>query len=223
MESPLASDQRVGPSFLSKAIGRFGALPAGVLAGAVWGALLGGVGGRIVMRLIFLFDRSKDGAETDFGTAGEITFGGTLTLAILCTIAGATGGAIYVAVRRWLPWPSPAMGGVFFGLLMIFGPGVIFLGEVDLQIFEPAVPIFLMFVALAVLYGVSVVWLTDRLHPPRPVKPGQRMDVAAGWGLRAVGVLLVVWMILVTYNVYDNGGTCLTADGEGGCGIRVDD
>lgn len=74
-----------------------------MLAGALCGAFFGGVLGRILMRIIFLIDKSTDGAETDFGTVGEITFGGTLALLILSTITGATGGTIYVAIRRWLP------------------------------------------------------------------------------------------------------------------------
>lgn len=90
------------------------------------------------MRAIFVIDKFTDGAETDFATVGEITVGGTLTLVILTTVAGAFGGVVYVALRRWLPSHSPVARGAYFGLLMMFGPGVIFLGEVDLQIFEPA-------------------------------------------------------------------------------------
>src|SRR5438876_6306242 len=104
-------------SFLGKAVQRLGALPAGVLAGALFGALFGGVLGRILMRVIFLIDKSNDGAETDFGTVGEITVGGTLTLLVLSSITGVMGGMFYIGIRRWLPWPSPVARGVFFGLL----------------------------------------------------------------------------------------------------------
>lgn len=78
------------------------ALGSGIVAGVVSGFLLGGVGGRIVMRVIALTDPSTDGAETDFGTVGEITVGGSFTLAILSSIAGAMGGVAYVAAGRWL-------------------------------------------------------------------------------------------------------------------------
>ena len=202
---------------------RLGALPAGVIAGALFGALFGGVLGRILMRIIFLIDKSTDGAKTDFGTVGEITVGGTLTLLVLSTLAGGFGGVAYVLIRRWLPWPSPVAHGAFFGLLMMFGPGVIFLGEVDLQIFEPALPIFAMFAGLIVLYGIAVAVVTDRMRPLPAVSPGPRVETGARWLVRlaAVGVLVVA--VLATTNVYDKAGTCLTADGNGGCGARVGD
>jgi hypothetical protein len=209
--------------FFATAVRRLGALPAGIFAGASFGAVFGGVAGRILMRAIFLVDKSTDGAETDFGTVGEMTVGGTLTLLILSTLAGAFGGVIYVTIRRWLPWRSPVARGVFFGLLMMFGPGVIFLGEVDLQIFEPALPIFAMFVAFIVLYGVAVAVVTDRLRPLPATRPGPRMETAARWLVRLAAVGVLVMAILATQNVYDNAGTCLTADGNGGCSVRVGD
>src|SRR5437870_3892257 len=161
IEASTAPDQPGDRSLLGKAMQRLGALPAGVLAGALFGALVGGVLGRILMRIIFLIDKSNDGAETDFGTVGEVTVGGTLTLLVLSSITGVMGGIFYIGIRRWLPWPSPVARGVFFGLLMMFGPGLIFLGDVDLQIFEPALLIFAAFVAFIVLYGVCVALLTE--------------------------------------------------------------
>ncbi len=153
------TDERGHHGLLATTRRRLGALPACILAGAVSGAVFGGVAGRILMRLIFLIDRSHDGAQTDFATAGEITLGGTATLLVLCIIFGTFGGAIYVGIRRWLPWRSPLARGAFLGLLMMFGPTILFLGRVDLQ----------------------------------------------------------------TYDVYDNAGTCLSADDEGGCGLRTGD
>ena len=209
-------------AFVTKAWARLGALPAGMFAGALFGAVIGGVAGRIVMRLIFLIDESTDGAKTDFGTAGEITVGGSFTLLVLSTITGVIGGAIYVGLRRWLPF-SGAARGAFFGLLMMFGPGVIFLGEVDLQIFEPALPILAMFVVLIVLYGIGVALLTDRLHAPKPVQPSARMERAAlvAQVLLTLGICFMA--VLITQHVYANAGDCLTADGNGGCGAHSTD
>lgn len=197
-----------------------GALPGGMLAGALFGAVLGGVGGRIVMRLSALIDSSIDGAQTDFGTIGEITVGGTVTLLVLSTIAGVIGGVIYVALRRWLPWSGMARG-LFFGLMMMFGPGVIALGEVDLQIVEPALPIFAMFIALIVLYGVGVALLTDRLHTPPLAGAGPRVARAVRGAQALVALGICIMAVLVTNNVYDKAGTCLSADQDtGGCAVR---
>ncbi len=201
---------------------RTGALRAAIVAGAICGAIIGGVGGRVVMRLVYLIDTSTDGAKTDFGTVGDVTAGGTITLMVLATLAGVVGGLIYVALRRWLPW-SGAARGAFFGLLMMFGPGIIAVSEIDLQIFEPALPVFAMFVALIVLYGIAVSLLADRLRAPAAVRSGPRMDLAgrALIGLAALGICAMA--VLATYNVYDNAGSCLSADDNGGCAVRPTD
>jgi hypothetical protein len=197
-----------------------GALRAGVVSGAVCGLVFGGVGGRIVMRIIALIDESTDGAETDFGTIGEVTVGGTFTLGVLATIAGVIGGLIYVAVRRWLP-SEQSMRGLFFGLLMMFGPGVIAVSEVDLQIVEPALHIFGMFVALIVLYGVCVAFFADGLHPPHSAMPSQRVVVVTR-GIQVLALVGILAMaILVGFHVQDEAGSCLSADQNGGCAIRV--
>jgi hypothetical protein len=223
MEASAISDRPEAHGLFTRAVRRLGALPTGVFTGAIFGALFGGVAGRILMRGIFLIDKSTDGAKTDFGTVGEITVGGTLTLLILTTLAGVFGGVGYVAIRRWLPWRSPVARGAFFGSFMMFGPGVIFVNEVDLQIFEPAVPIFAMFVVLIVLYGIAVAVVTDRIRPLPAVSPGQRVETAARWLVRLAAVGVLAMAVLVTQNVYDKGGTCLTGDGNGGCGARVSD
>lgn len=106
---------------------------------------------------------------------------------------------------------------------MMFGPGIIAIGEVDLQIFEPAVPIFAAFVALVVTYGIGVAILADRLHPPPMVMPGLRMEAAARWAVRLLAVGVFAMAVLVTYNVYDNEGSCLSSDQNGGCAARTSD
>jgi hypothetical protein len=50
---------------------------------------------------------------------------------------------------------------------MVFGPGFIAIAETDLQIIEPALPIFVMFAAVQALYGFLVALIVDRLHPAR--------------------------------------------------------
>lgn len=174
------------------------------------------------MRLIFLIEKATDGAKTDFGTVGEITVGGSFTLLVLSAITGVIGGVLYVALRRWLPGTG-APRGAFFGLLMAFGPGVIFLGEVDLQIFEPALAVFAMFVVLIVLYGIGVALLTDRLYAPPAVRPNPRVALVARVVQCVAAAAICAMAVLITYDVYDKGGSCLTADGSGGCGAHATD
>lgn len=201
---------------------RLGALPAGMLSGALFGALIGGVAGRIVMRIAFLIDRGTEGAQTDFGTIGEFTLGGSFTLLALSTIAGVIGGLLYAGLRRWLPW-SGAARGVFFGLMLMFGPGVIALGEIDLQIVEPGVPVFFMFVALIVLYGACVALLTDRLHTEPATQPDPRTKLATTVAQSLLALGIATMAVFVTYHVHDKAGSCLSADQNGGCAVRATD
>lgn len=175
------------------------------------------------MRIIFLIDRGTEGANTDFGTIGEFTLGGSFTLLVLGTIAGVIGGVIYVAVRRWLPWSGVARG-IFFGLLMLYGPGAITISEVDLNIVEPALPIYAMFVALVLFYGVGVVLLIDRLHTPPALHPGPRAELARRALLCLVAVGILFMAVFGAYRINDRAGSCLSANQDtGGCAVRATD
>src|SRR3990172_3727942 len=82
-----------------------------VAVGALSGVISAGVGARVVMRIIALANPDSDGVFTDAeATVGEITFGGTMDLLLLGTIAGVMGGAAYLGVRRWLPVPAAWKG-----------------------------------------------------------------------------------------------------------------
>lgn len=199
---------------------RLGALPAGCLVGGLCGAVIGGVGGRVLMRVIFLADTSKDGASTDFGTAGEITLGGSFTLLMLCLVTGTIGGALYVGLRRSLPGSSVTARGASFGLLIAAGPGAIFIGGIDIEIFEPALPIFVAFSALFIGYGVLVARFTDHLHPPRSVLAHSDAEWKM-WLARAILVAVVALLVFQAGGALEDAGTCLTGDGTGGCGERA--
>jgi hypothetical protein len=197
------------------------ALRAGVIAGAVAGVILGGVGGRLAMRLVALIDASTSGLRTDFGaTVGVITAGGTLTLISLAMLAGIGGGVLYVAIRRWLPGSGRGRG-LVFGVLMVFGPGILAIGETDLQIFRPALPIFAIFAALETLYGLAVALLADGLNPPPPVRSSRRLAVVLRGLHCASAVVVCLFAFLVTMNILVGEGTCLTAGAEGGCAVRT--
>ena len=202
--------------------GRLGALPSGLFAGAFFGALIGGIGGRIIMRIVFLIDKDTRGAEAAGGTIGEFTLGGSFSLFVVCMIGGVLGGALYVGLRRWLPWSGLARG-VFFGLLLMFGPGFVGFDEVDFQIVEPAVPILYMFVGLIVLYGVCVALLTDRLHAGPAVQSGARTRLATTVAQSLLALGIITMAVLITEDVRSEAGSCLSADDTGGCAIRATD
>lgn len=209
------------PGMVSRVWRYTAALRAGVIAGAVAGAVIAGGGGRTAMRIVALVDESSKGVRTDFGAiAGEITLGGTFTLIMLMTVAGTMGGVLYIAVRRWLPWDGVARG-LAFGFAIAFGPGTIAVGEIDLQIFEPPLLFLAIFVSIQVVYGLVVALIADRLHAAPPVHAGRRSEIA----VRVITVVAALGMsalaVGIVGNTIDNAGSCVTAAEGGGCAVRV--
>jgi hypothetical protein len=81
------------------------AVTVAAFVGLLVGAVIGGVGGRLAMRVLAVTsDDSLQGAITDDQEeVGEITFGGTMGLIIFIGILGVALGLIYLLLRRWLP------------------------------------------------------------------------------------------------------------------------
>ena len=77
-------------------IGIFGGVPAG---------LVGGIGSRLIMRILAMVNEGNAGAMTENGNiSGEITASGTVGLIIgVGIVSGVIGGFVYVMIRRWLP------------------------------------------------------------------------------------------------------------------------
>jgi hypothetical protein len=117
--------------------------------------------------------------------------------------------------------PGPGVvRGLIFGVLLVCGPGFIAIGETDLQIFEPALPIFAMFAALEVLYGLLVALIADRLHPAPSIRPGWRLAVALRGLHYVVAAAVCVFAVLLALHIVDGEGSCLTAGPAGGCAVR---
>src|SRR3972149_10574758 len=78
---------------------------APLFAGAVAGLLVGGLGGRLVMRILAVAEDGNRRITTDAGfVSGTFSLSGTMELVGFVTVfTGFAGGALYVLVRRWLP------------------------------------------------------------------------------------------------------------------------
>ena len=73
--------------------------------GIIVGGLLGGVGGRLAMRLLAVTsdDRLRGRVTDDDEIVGRVTLGGTVGFIIFMALGGAVLAMLYVVLRRWLP------------------------------------------------------------------------------------------------------------------------
>ena len=145
-----------------------------VLAGLLVGLVIGGLGGRLVMRLIAVVaGPSVTGQVTANGNIiGEITAGGTLALVLFSGVAsGLLSGLLHAAARPSLP-PSGARRALAFGLLLLamLGYNVIDPENPDFRRFGSPLVNIGLFAALAVIFGGLVAWLSIRLQ--RALAPG---------------------------------------------------
>jgi len=150
----------------------------GGIAGLAVGIVVGGLGGRVAMRLIALIIPESAGRFTENGNRiGDITLGGTFALLLFGGLfAGIFLATIWVVVSPWLPRSLGlrvlaaiplAIGLGAFGVIQGSNPDFIVLG------FELSVIVVLL--ALVGLVGASMAlvdaWLDRRL--PRPRSPNQ--------------------------------------------------
>ena len=152
--------------FSFRGLGRH--LGAASLAGIIAGVLVAGVLGRIAMRVSgFLSAPELIGSATAGGNrVGEITFGGTMALALFVGIpAGVMGAAVFASAEPWLrklrPWQ-----GVVFGLILLLAVGFTFIepANFDFQRFGSAPLNVAMFATLFVAFGALTAWLFDQIR-----------------------------------------------------------
>ena len=160
----------------------------GLLSGIVAGFIVGGIGSRVVMRILAALNADQAGVLTENGNiSGQITLDGTLELLFFIGIfLGAIGGLLYVAIRRWLPWQGIWRRLAFGGLLfMAFGNAVIQRDNKDFALFGPPALGVSLFALLFPLYGLAVASIVDRIHPYVPPLPARRVAANAAYVLLA--------------------------------------
>ena len=138
------------------------------IAGVVTGVIIGGVGGRIVMRVSAIAAPDRvTGTRTENGfRIGDISLGGTLELVIFVGIfSGMVGAICYVITEPWLAWAGRWRGLVFGSvLLLIASPLVLDTENFDFVILRPRELNIAMFSALFLAFGVLMVWMRATLE-----------------------------------------------------------
>jgi hypothetical protein len=149
-----------------------------VVGCGIAGALVGGLGSRLVMRLSALAAPEARGALTEAGNVvGEITFAGTLELILFAGAASAVFGAGAMTVLRpWLPGETLARGLVFGAfLLALMGGAVVDPSNADFTILGHRLLNVAMLSALFIAFGLlaagGVALLGSRLPPAAALSP----------------------------------------------------
>ena len=197
-----------------------------VALGALSGVISAGVGARLVMRIIALANPDRDGVFTDAeATVGDVTFGGTMNLLLLGTVAGVMGGAVYLGLRRWLPVPA-TWKGLAYGIFSLLTVGQLLFDthNADFQIFEPVVMVIALFSVLFLFNGLILGTLVGRFHPEPEYRPSLRVSRAVTGVIVAVCLLGIVAHAITTVQMINDEGSRVSAvGGGGGCAVPASD
>ena len=158
-------------------------------AAVVVGALVGGLGGRLAMRLLAMADSRTTGMMTDDGfEVGQITAGGTLQLVAAAIQISLVGTIAYLAVRPLLLGPSGfRVATVAVGAGTTVGALLVHPDSFDFQAFDPPMLPVALFVAIPVLHVALFAALTERW-----IAEGSWFRTAP---LRSVALTLLVWVL----------------------------
>jgi hypothetical protein len=188
------------------------------IGSGIAGAIVGGLGSRIVMRLATLAAPEVRGAVTENGAVvGEITLAGTVALMVFAGFASTPLGAgAFVVAKPWLPRRTVPRGLVFGAfLLAMMGASVIDAGNADFVILGDRLLNVAMFSSLFLAFGVvasaAITTLEARVpvaasFSPRmwaicavcalPLIPGL-IGMAFGFGPKLGVPLLAVWVAML--------------------------
>lgn len=171
------------------------------LAGIIAGLVVGGLLGRVVMRVSgFTAGPAMVGVRTSNGNrVGDITFDGTLGLVLFVGLAsGLVGGIVYAVVESWLrrvrPWHGLSYG---VALFLAYGFFVLDPFNFDFRRFGVAALNVAMFAALFVIFGVVTAWLFDAVSALR-ARTGAAARVADALAWLALAPAVIVAVLIAT-------------------------
>jgi hypothetical protein len=137
-------------------------LSATIIIGAVGGAIVGGLGGRLAMRILFLTsDESVEGVTSDDGfEIGRFSLSDTVGLVIITAFIGVVAALLYLMAHPFVARLGrariPAMAG-FYGV--VGGALLVHTDGVDFTVLEPAGLAIALFVAISAGFGAVVAHL----------------------------------------------------------------
>lgn len=198
-------------------------LSACVVAGALVGLVVGGIGGRLAMLLLARLNPIATGVQSDDGfRMGQFTASGTFSLLTVGLFLGLFGGIVYAAVRglmigpRWFEIASLSIGSA-----VVVGAIIVHVDGVDFTLLDPPLLAIALFVAIpgayaAALTAVAERWLgvgrwPTRWHPAVMAVPLLALGLAAPIAL----ALVVGWSVLTALRHTEAGAAALAHPGAG--------
>jgi MFS family permease len=175
----------------------------GGLAGLLVGVLLGGVGGRLVMRAAALIVPEAAGLPTENGNAiGAITLGGSLALIVFVGLfVGVIAGSLWVVIAPWMPAATGPRALLSIPIAIALGTlALIDDRNRDFVLLRHDPLVIAMLVVLVGLHGPALVvaerWLERRLPHARPSDLG----LVSGYGMVAIlGTFLTIILVVPLY------------------------
>jgi hypothetical protein len=172
---------------------------ATIAAGIVAGAFVGGIGSRVVMRVLAITSAPRaTGILTENGNrVGEITTGGTIALITAGVAVGMLGALLWLVTRRWIPqrgWRKGLLFGVV--LLCLGGASLIDPKNTDFAHLRPASLAVTMFAALFPLFGLVLVPLVERWTGAYP-RLGLRSGPIVAYGIPLFFLVLAFPALIV--------------------------
>lgn len=178
----------------------------GGIAGAIVGIVVGGLGGRFVMRVAAILHAEAVGAFTENGNRiGDITLGGTLFLINFGLIFGLLAGAVWVVVSPWIPGHAGVRALLTAGIAIAIGTPLLIIGRnPDFVILDHDASVVALLVALVGTIGLSIALLDGWLDGRLPHAVTGRRGPAAVYGIvTLLGTVLVLPFVLLIFLTAD--------------------
>ena len=174
----------------------------GGLAGLVVGVVVGGIGGRLLMRVAALLEPRATGLRTENDNViGAITFDGTLALLVFGgLLSGAIIGSLWVVIRPWLPRRPVPRALVAIPIAVAMGTTLLIQDtNPDFIILRRNLVVVATLVALVALTGPSMVLAESVLDRILPVVRRRGAALIAYAIIDAFGALLVLALVVPLY------------------------
>jgi|GEM_PF-1802800 len=174
----------------------------GGLASLIAGTVVGGVGGRLIMRIAAILSPEATGRLTDNGeVVGTISANGTLALLIFGgLLTGAVGGVVWVVVSPWLPSRGRLRhAAAALVAVALFGSFLARSDNRDFAILAADALVLGMLLILLAVTDWATAWLDDRLEERLPAAAIDRPRPLVAYAVVAVVGCLFVPLAITSY------------------------